>query len=375
MKTYLVITTIHIPHIAKAYCANFKKYGHQNDVGIIIIGDRKSPDSESKTVASRLQKQGFDVEYFSIKRQHAWLSKYPRCQKIIPYNSDNRRNIGYLMALEKNCDVLISIDDDCFPLPEEDFFAHHHIVGTSKKQSVIKTSTHWFNICELLEKKPDQKIYPRGFPYTKRWKSEKITRVKKEVTIGANAGLWLHDPDIDSITRIHRDIQIMKFSGKPAILDKNCYSPINTQNTAIRGDLIPAYYFVLMGQKVDDLVIDRYGDIWSGLFLKKVLDALNLHVNFGKPITNHLRNKHNLYVDLKQELGCIRYTDYLADVLEGIKLEGKDVVDAYANLANQLLKIIVKDKTVSQDFKKYFRHLHYCQMIWLDTAQKVLKSR
>jgi hypothetical protein len=44
---------------------------------------------------------------------------------LIPYESDNRRNVGYLMALTQPIDFLISIDDDNLCPAEEVFFATH----------------------------------------------------------------------------------------------------------------------------------------------------------------------------------------------------------------------------------------------------------
>lgn len=375
MRAFLVLTTIRIPTVAQEYCINFQKFNHQEEIGILIIGDRKSPNTESNILCRKLQKQGFIIEYFSITRQQKWLKKYPKLNKIIPYNSDNRRNIGYLMAFENGCDFVISIDDDNFPLPQEDFFAKHSIVGTKQKLSLTKTTSGWFNVCDLLEKSPNERIYPRGFPYFKRWKNERISKKIQDVMIGANAGLWINDPDVDSITRLNKRIMTPKFIGSQIALDRNCFSPINTQNTAIRSDLIPAYYFVLMGEKVDDLIIDRYGDIWSGFFLKKILDALGLYVSFGHPLTNHIRNNHNLFLDLKQELGCIIYTDYLVQLLQDIRPQGKTVIEIYDNLSDELFKRVSRSNNLSADFKRYVRKLHFCQKIWLETAQKISDSR
>jgi len=371
MKYYIVITTINIPKIAEDYCRNIEKFGHKNNVGIIIVGDKKSPDKESFKICGDLKSKGFDVEYFDIEKQEKWLEKFPKLKEIIPYNSDNRRNIGYLMALEKGCEILISIDDDNFPLDEKDFIGFHSIVGTRQQLPVIKTDSNWFNICDLMEKNPDCRIYARGYPYNKRWQDSKILRGKKEVKIMLNAGLWLQDPDVDAITRISRDVKTVEFTGGQIALDIGTWSPINTQNTALHIDLLPAYYFVLMGEKLDNLVIDRYGDIWSGFFVKKVMDSLGYYASVGNPIANHIRNKHNLFKDLKQELGCIMQTDLLAEFLEKISLKGENASEVYADLADKFLDYVNADARFSGDFRKYVEKLNYCQKVWLETIQKI----
>jgi len=370
-KTYLVFTTINIPKIAEDYCNNFEKFDHKDEVGIIVIGDKKSLDLESFSVCNNLQKRGFDIEYFSIEKQEKWLASYNKLRKIIPYNSDNRRNVGFLIALAKGCDSIISTDDDNFPLQEIDFLGYHGIVGTKQKLPVVKTNSNWFNVCDLLKKNPEQRIYPRGYPYNKRWQDTSITQKEKEVQIMLNEGLWLNDPDIDSITRLNRDVKTTEFIGKQIALDIGTWSPINSQNTSFYTELLPAYYFFLMEEKLDDLVINRYGDIWEGLFVKKVMDSLGYYVAFGNPIANHIRNKHNLFKDLKEELGCIIYTDLLVDVLEDINLKSEDVVDLSSSLSNQLLKYTSEDKRFSKDFNIYMKKLNYNQKVWLETIQKI----
>lgn len=370
-KAYLVFTTINVPKIAEQFCSNFEKFGHENDVGIIIIGDRKSPDKASFDICNRLQNQGFDIEYFDIEKQERWLKDYPEFKKIIPYNSDNRRNIGFLIALERGCEFIISVDDDNYPQRDIDFFKYHSIVGTKQIIPTIRTNSNWFNVCDLLEKSPNQRIYPRGYPYNKRWEDTSITKEKKEVNVMLNQGLWLGDPDVDSITRINRDVKITGFIDEQIALEIGVWSPINTQNTSIHVDILPAFYFVLMNERVDGMIIDRYGDIWAGLFTKKIMDSLNYHASFGNPIVNHVRNKHSLFEDLKQELGCIIYTDLLVDILEGIELEGKNALELYANLSDQLLQHVSTDKRFSGDFRSYLRKLNHAQMVWLETIEDI----
>lgn len=371
MKTQIVFTTINIPRIAESYCANIEKFGHKKDTGIIIIGDKKSPDGESSKLCSALGGKGFSVEYFDIAKQEKWLEKFPKLKEIIPYNSDNRRNIGYLMAMEQGCEILISVDDDNFPSESEDFVGLHGIVGETRELPVVKTDSGWFNICDLMENSSGQKIYARGYPYNRRWQDKKISEENKKVKVMLNAGLWLNDPDVDAITRINRDVKTKKFSGRQVALDIGTWSPINSQNTALHIDLLPAYYFVLMGEKLGNLIIDRYGDIWSGFFIKKVMDSLGCYVSVGNPVADHIRNKHNLFNDLKQELGCIEQTELLAEFLENVKLKGKNASDVYADLSDKLLDYTSKDARFSDDFKKYIKKLNYCQKIWLETVQKI----
>ena len=74
---------------------------------------------------------------------------------LVPYNSDNRRNVGYFMAAESGADFLISIDDDNYCPANEDYFAEHSIVcGEPRRHDVVDSNNGWYNFCDLLELEP-----------------------------------------------------------------------------------------------------------------------------------------------------------------------------------------------------------------------------
>src|SRR5207237_568242 len=111
-------------------------------------------------------------------------------------------NVGFLMALEAGCDFLISIDDDNYCLPGEDFYAAHSVAGTGVRLEVRRGSDGWVNLCDDLEFEPGLTPYPRGFPYGRRRQQRDVTRGQENITCALNAGLWLDDPDVDAIGRL-----------------------------------------------------------------------------------------------------------------------------------------------------------------------------
>jgi hypothetical protein len=375
MKTSLVITTINAPTIADDFCANFQKFGHEKESSIIIIGDRKSPDDVSKEIVKKLTDQKFDVQYYDIPSQEEWLKRFADFSSIIPYNSDNRRNIGYVMAKEQGAEVIISVDDDNFPLPDVDFIGGHVAALGNRTGCAIATSKNrWFNICEMMTNDRTERIFPRGFPYRtrKEYKNEDISYHTGDVRVGLNEGLWTRDPDVDAITRIERNVAMIDLKEKKSVvLDLGTFSPINSQNTAFTIDLLPAYYFVLMGEKIDGLSIDRYGDIWQGMFMKKVMDTLGIYASFGTPLAEHRRNGHNFFKDLKGELNAIIYTEIIAEFLEQSTLKGATASDVYADLAAQLAAFVEQDARFTEDVKAYMKKVYHCQTVWLETLSAV----
>jgi len=369
MKTAVVLTTINIPHIVKDFCENFEKYGYA-DTEVIIIGDKKSPDEQSKKLVKEYADKGFKIFYYDIPAQEEWLKNFPKLAEIIPYNTDNRRNIGFLMAKERGAEMLISTDDDNFPLIDHDFVGSHlKMISQAGDYEITSSDNKWFNICDLMGNNKNETIFARGFPYRIRKKYDQA-QIKKEkkagIRIMLNQGLWEKDPDVDAITRIERNVQMTNLKGS-AVLGLGTFSPINSQNTALHIDLLPAYYFVIMNTVIDGLKIDRYGDIWSGLFTKKVMDAMGVYASFGEPLVDHRRNDHNLFNDLKGELNGIIYTERISEFLENVQLQGSSASELYADLSNKLKDFVDGEASFGEDFKNYIKKLHYSQHIWLET--------
>jgi len=372
MKQCIVLTTINVPHLLHDYAQNFVKYGHQEEVEILVIGDMKTPDGAVASLMDEIRSLGVSAQYLPIPAQERWLARFPELKEIIPYNSDNRRNIGYLMAVERGADIVICLDDDNFVNPKEDFFEAHSIVGQTLEFDAVSTDSGWFNICQMLQTQPERTIYPRGFPYSKRWKGGNVKRRRARGRIVVNEGLWLGDPDIDSITRLTEDVKTIGVLQECVVLDHDTYAPINTQNTAFHRDVLPCAYFVLMGADIRGLKIDRYGDIWFGLFAKKIIDHMGDYVSFGKPFTHHRRNYHNLLKDLQQEFWAIILTDVLVEFLESATLEGNSYSGCYAELADRLEEFAGNHKHLDDEVRSYFRQISSAMRIWVKTCASFL---
>ena len=265
-KATLVLTTINDPALLDDYYANFQAYDRLGQIKVIVIPDRKTPAAAYERCAA-LHKRGMDILCPTLDEQDAYLRRISLAEGLIPYNSDNRRNIGYLMALEAGADFLISIDDDNYCTAEEDFFQAHSVVcGGSAEAETVESSSGWFNLCDLMRIEPASPIYPRGFPYSARHKETAISERRVQSTIRMNAGLWLEEPDLDGITWLVAPARSKQFLGQSRVLGDTTWSPINTQNTALHRDVIPSDYFIRMGYPLAGLPIDRYGDIFSGYF-------------------------------------------------------------------------------------------------------------
>ena len=144
-----------------------------------------------------------------------------------------------------------------------------------------------------------------------------------------NAGLWLIDPDIDGITWLVAKPHVTGFRGESLVLGAKTWSPINTQNTALRHEAIPAYYYIRMGYPLPGMPIDRYGDIFSGYFSQACAKHLGGYIRVGTPVAEHKRNSHNYMKDATNEWACIQLCEDLIPWLMEARLEGTSYSDAF----------------------------------------------
>lgn len=344
MQTFdIVVTTIFEPAWLEGYLENIRAHGHQDAVTIRVICDRKTPSAVYEAARDAAH-QGFAVDCPDLDEQTQYLDSLGLAEEFIPWNTDNRRNIGYMRAWQHGADVLISIDDDNYCRPDSDFIAEHSVVGEpcNAVGAMLATGSPWFNLCQLLQADSKETIYPRGFPYSARngcsAQLDPMPVDIGEMTIGVNAGLWLDDPDVDAISRLSLRPTVNAANGTDVVLGPDTWSPINSQNTAIRRDAIPAYYYVRMGFPLQGMRIDRFGDIWSGYFLQRCAQHLGEAVRIGSPVADHRRWRHNLFEDLYHELAGIVLTEELLPWLREVPVSGSTYGEAYAELSDALLQ-------------------------------------
>jgi hypothetical protein len=313
VKAAVVVTTIHdCTELLDGYLKNFSKYGHE--VNFYLIPDVKTPRFEIPTA----------IGVPSDGQQTAFLEKIGFPPADIPWNSDNRRNVGYLMALADGAEMVVSIDDDNYCSENEDYLQAHEY-GFSRSVG-YENEGHWYNNLALLDAPPYE--YPRGFPFFARGtvKSRKLPLT--ESTVRINAGMWIGEPDLDAMSWLHLPFQAIRCSSE-LVLGPETWCPINSQNTAVHRDLMGAYYFVRMTS-----LMDRFGDIFQGYFALKVAKHMGWTARFGSPVVTHRRNSHVYLKDVRKEIEPILLLEELLPKLLEVKLTGTTVEEAYLSLAD-----------------------------------------
>jgi hypothetical protein len=374
VKIYCVVTTIHDFSFLLDFANSMANDANaQLDVTFLVIIDKKTPSSLESNI-KQARSLGLQIGCPSLKAQENFLKKLG-LSELVPYNSDNRRNVGFLMAYAAPCDVLISLDDDNRPVAESPFFSEHlTALTTPAPKSRVTSPNLWFNICNLLEVKPNTSIFPRGFPYSKRLASHEEVSVREpEGKVGANVGMWIGDPDVDAATRLSIRPRALSIKRLSVYLSAGTWTPINTQNTSLQSELVPAYYYLRMGDMGNGKKLDRFGDVWSGYFLQAVMKHLNYVTRVGTPVVEHVRTFHDLIQDLSYELPGIQLTEALADWLPTVKLSGSTPAETYESLTEALDEQADHFTGWAWDepSRKYMHNLANCMRLWLRGIRQI----
>jgi reversibly glycosylated polypeptide/UDP-arabinopyranose mutase len=124
--------------------------------------------------------------------------------------------------------------------------------------------------------------YLRGVPYN----------IREEAPVMLSHGVWIGTPDFDGETQL----RLEKEGGIPKALPyyvgpipKGVLAPICGMNVMIRKEALPYFYFAPMGPDSGVEGLNRFADIWMGIFLKREFDKLGWACYTGGSVIHHTR--------------------------------------------------------------------------------------
>ena len=161
-RVAIVTTTIYVPKALDAYMKNAQECGHK-DVLFVVTGDTKTPPEAQTFCAEISAKYGYECVYQTCDDQKEWGKKYPEFFEHIPWCCIQRRNFAILYAYERGCENIITIDDDNYFVPGQDFIEDHiGALGKLQEIEVLQSTTGFLNICDYLDEKRGYEFYARG---------------------------------------------------------------------------------------------------------------------------------------------------------------------------------------------------------------------
>lgn len=260
--------------------------------------------------------EGFDITIYDhedIKRdlgENDW---------IIPSRTSACRSYGYYKAWQLNPEMILTLDNDCYP-ERSDYWVKEHEEVLS-----LKITSAWTSSL------PERNLPTRGFPYKIRGTSEVVL----------SHGLWSNVPDFDGIDMLKNPNERfpVRFMSKHKIIPKNNYYPMCGMNVAWKTKLTPCMYFNLQGSEYG---FDQYDDIFAGVFSKKIIDYLGWAVISGTPTVEH-RKQSNPFVNLTKQAPGLLLNENLWKEIDKIQLTKETVPELYEELAQKLPDTIEGD--------------------------------
>ena len=244
------------------------------------------------------------------------------------------RCYGFWKAYQAGADIIVTIDDDCYPT--EDPFIETHVTNLSLRAPKAWTPTY---------PHPDF-VFTRGIPYS----------VREKYPVVVSHGLWTNKIDLDAKTQLHHpDIDLPAYPPILTFIPRGYFFPMCSMNLAFRREATPLMYFPLMGEDPSGTRwgFDRFDDIWAGIFAKKILDHLGLSVVNGSPFVEH-RKASDVEKNLLKERRGITTNEWLWKRARAVVLTKTTAAECYRELA----------ETIALPNTRYFNHLRRAMMMW-----------
>ena len=257
---------------------------------------------------------------------------------IIPRGTSAIRSFGLYKAWKEESDIIITIDNDCYPDRNKNYFIKGHLKALNSNATLgwVDSTPKGF-----LEKG----TMPRGYPYN----------IRESNPIGLNHGLWSRVPDYDAACMLLHP----KYRTKPVssnislVMAQHNFYPMCGMNIAFKHKVAPLMYFGLFGKEYG---FDHFDDIWCGIFSKKIMDHIGYAVRSGYPSIEH-RKQSNAFVNFQKQAGGIGWNECIWKAAQEVKLSDEtDVKILYKEL-------IEKIKFPDND---YFKKVKKATLLWLE---------
>jgi reversibly glycosylated polypeptide/UDP-arabinopyranose mutase len=336
----LVVPTIR-ENSFKQFLEKWNEIGLFDEVDLIVMEDNPK---KSFTIPDEIFKKTtcFHLDWEVIR------DTFEGKEWIIPRRSDTVRSFAYWFAWVRDYKYILTLDDDCYPPSEADGLYYDGKGFIKEHLKNIQGRSKWFNTLNSVK--------PRGIPFY---------NLGKNTSVVLNHGLWTNVLDYDAPYQLANPVP-ENFSFDNRLVPRGQYFPMCGMNVMWDAKITVLMYHLLMGQlRVGDdltkLPFDRFGDIWCGIFMKKICDLLGYSVGTGMPYIRHERAS-NPFTNLKKEANGIEVNESLWEFVDGFELSDpgeKRVAFVYEELGRHIQKF---DKF--PEHNEYFSKLGTAMIEW-----------
>jgi hypothetical protein len=363
VKVCLTISTVHPVEYVK------RLGDTKNDLDILVIDEGQ----ESVRLRNRKILDGMRFRFFGPKERRAWLreslgSRSSTFLQVLAPRSRGENSLAFLRAATEGADVIIELDDDVFP---EDSFVDDHvsILRHGSMHGVRSRHAKWYNTLRSLKLRNPYRLdlFPRGHPYSAQTRLEDYEFLKLDPRpLSLNMGHWTGHPDLDAVTILacggvdgRCGVLGHALRKSSLVVGKGTYFSVCSMNASFTREVVPAMYQLYMSC----MGVDRFDDIWSGIFLKKIADHLGARVGIGAPVGEHRKTPRPIFNDVIKEANGLSLNEDLWRVVDEFELEGKDYWTCYRSLCHQLSAWARREKS---KFRRDFLGIQTKKMdLWL----------
>lgn len=252
--TWAVVVPTNRPERLDGFLAAWDPIFDQHNAHLIVVADMPQPPA-------------VDAEVYS------WADLDP----FTPIRSDMIRSFGIWKAWQAGAEYTITLDDDVLPLGDTDPLAEYERVFRAGAPCSSYLDVGGLTSCGLQM---------RGFPYRDRAPAE----------VGVQYGGWSGVLDYDAATQLACPRADEAFAPVALAVPNGVPATGCIMNAAWRRDYTPLMWQLPLREGL----YARFGDIWSGLFAKRVLDMVGsvmvingrasvAHQRASDPFTNLVR--------------------------------------------------------------------------------------
>ena len=245
---------------------------------------------------------------------------------IIPRNISSILSYGcYKSSLDS--DIIILLDEKSKPGNPGVIKKHVDILRDNQEE------TAWTNVLNNIK--------PRGVPFH---------NTKRKVPLYMNHGMWTENAVLDAATELSLNQDSPEISCNSALIPRGHYFSMSSINLAIRSEIAPLMYFLLMGE---DYPFEGFGDIWAGVIAKKIMDHLNMGCRSGEPFVKNYKET-DIWKSLRAESNSLPVNESLWEKIDSAILTSTTPATCYAEIA----------KMIGNWGHPYFQKLSLAMKVW-----------
>lgn len=329
MQPYLVIATINELKNLEPLKQELK----ETNTKVIVV------DEGSQEIRLKNERILEDLErsYYGPREREEWFKSrfglgYKKYLEVIPERAHAETSFGFLIAYEEGAEFIVELDDDVFI---KGLISGHkdNLFGGDGK--TVHSKSRWYNTLDSISLNREGRFFPRGHPYSPETRAEEYSWECSGGGCVLNMGHWVGNPDFDALTILYHggmdgkcDVRGERLLNEKVVVGRGTYFAVCSMNTSFVPKIVPAFYQLYMNA----MGIDRFDDIWSGIFLKRVADHLGDRVCLGKPVGTHQKRPRSVFKDLKSEMDGMILNESVWRFVDD-ELSGRSYADSYLSLA------------------------------------------